>query len=44
MAWLRPILGSDEVRQGVLIEWVDDDSYDKATGISLDPNVEQFVL
>jgi len=44
MALLRPILGGDEVRQGVLVEWADDHSYDEATGITLDPNVEQFVL
>jgi CRISPR-associated endonuclease/helicase Cas3 len=43
MALLRPILGDNEVRQGVLAEWIGDNDYDAATGISLDPNVEQFV-
>ncbi|HEX2417046.1 MAG TPA: CRISPR-associated helicase Cas3' [Micromonosporaceae bacterium] len=42
MALLCPILGGDEVRQGVLVEWRGD--YDKITGIDLDPNVEQFVV
>jgi len=42
MALLHPIRG-DEVRQGVPVEWLDDKGYDDATGISLDPNVEQFV-
>ncbi|MEU8262601.1 CRISPR-associated helicase Cas3' [Micromonospora sp. NPDC048999] len=40
MALLRPILGN-EVRRGVLVEWVGE--YD-ATGINLDPNLEQFVI
>ncbi len=42
MALLRPILGGNEVRQGVLVEWFGE--YDKATGIDLDPGVEQLVL
>ena len=41
MALLRPILGS-EVRQGALVEWVGE--YDDATGIDLDPNLEQFLV
>ncbi|MFG3715588.1 CRISPR-associated helicase Cas3' [Micromonospora sp. NPDC047730] len=42
MALMRPILGGNEVRRGVLVEWVGE--YDDATGINLDPNLEQFVL
>ncbi|WP_307937019.1 hypothetical protein [Salinispora arenicola] len=41
-ALLRPILGGSEVRRGVLAEWVGE--YDDATGINLDPSLEQFVL
>ncbi|SDZ24192.1 CRISPR-associated helicase, Cas3 family [Micromonospora pattaloongensis] len=41
MALMRPILGN-EVRRGVLVEWVGE--YDDAIGISLDPKPEQFVL
>ncbi|WP_080636879.1 CRISPR-associated helicase/endonuclease Cas3 [Salinispora vitiensis] len=41
-ALLRPILGGNEVRKGVLVEWVGE--YDDATGITLDPRLEQFVL
>ncbi len=41
MDLLRPILGS-EVRQGALVEWVGE--YDEATGINLDPNLEQFLV
>ncbi|NJP34804.1 CRISPR-associated helicase Cas3' [Micromonospora thermarum] len=41
-ALLRPILSGDEVRRGALVEWVGE--YDDATGINLDPNLEQFVL
>ncbi len=40
-ALLRPILGN-EVRRGVLVEWVGE--YDTATGINLDPNLEQFLV
>jgi CRISPR-associated endonuclease/helicase Cas3 len=42
LALLRPILGSAEGTPGVLAEWVGE--YDDATGIDLDPNLEQFVL
>ncbi|MFV2104803.1 CRISPR-associated helicase/endonuclease Cas3, partial [Micromonospora sp. LOL_024] len=41
MALLRPILGG-EVRRGALVEWVGE--YDGATGINLDPNLEQFLF
>ena len=41
-ALMRPILGADEIRRGVLVEWVGE--YDAATGIDLDPNLEQFLL
>ncbi|MEV4829225.1 CRISPR-associated helicase Cas3' [Micromonospora sp. NPDC049257] len=41
MALLRPILGT-EVRRGALVEWIGE--YDPATGINLDPNLEQFVF
>ncbi|MGC4806809.1 CRISPR-associated helicase Cas3' [Micromonospora sp. DT233] len=41
VALLRPILGS-EVRRGALVEWIGE--YDDATGINLDPNLEQFVF
>ncbi|MCX4471952.1 CRISPR-associated helicase Cas3' [Micromonospora sp. NBC_01655] len=41
IALLRPILGN-EVRRGALVEWIGE--YDDATGISLDPNLEQFVV
>ncbi|MER7420778.1 CRISPR-associated helicase Cas3' [Micromonospora peucetia] len=41
-ALMRPILGGNEVRRGVLVEWVGE--YDDATGINLDPNLEQFLL
>ncbi|TDC37673.1 CRISPR-associated helicase Cas3' [Micromonospora sp. 15K316] len=41
MALMRPVFG-DEVRRGVLVEWVGD--YDAATGIDLDPHLEQFVI
>ncbi|MEN3615914.1 CRISPR-associated helicase Cas3' [Plantactinospora sp. ZYX-F-223] len=41
MALMRPIFGND-VRRGVLVEWVGE--YDDATGISIDPNLEQFVV
>jgi CRISPR-associated endonuclease/helicase Cas3 len=41
MALMRPIFGN-EVRRGVLVEWVG--QYDDATGIDLDPNLEQFVI
>lgn len=40
-ALLRPILG-EEARRGVLTEWVGE--YDCATGINLDPGLEQFVV
>ncbi|MFJ6200132.1 CRISPR-associated helicase Cas3' [Micromonospora sp. NPDC092111] len=41
IALLRPILGT-EVRRGALVEWIGE--YDNATGINLDPNLEQFVF
>jgi len=40
-ALLTPILGS-EVRAGALVEWRGD--YDRDTGITVDPLVEEFVL
>ncbi|MDG4788680.1 CRISPR-associated helicase Cas3' [Micromonospora sp. WMMD1102] len=40
-AWMRPILG-DQVRVGALVEWFG--RYDEATGISFDPDIEEFVL
>ncbi|TDC60370.1 CRISPR-associated helicase Cas3' [Micromonospora sp. KC207] len=40
-ALLRPIFGN-EVRRGALVEWLGE--YDDATGINLDPNMEQFVI
>ncbi|MGC4862869.1 CRISPR-associated helicase Cas3' [Micromonospora sp. DT41] len=38
---MRPILG-DEAQVGALVEWIGD--YDSATGITFDPNLEEFVL
>lgn len=38
---MRPILG-DRVQVGALVEWIG--GYDSATGITFDPNFEEFVL
>lgn len=40
-AMLRPILGP-ELAAGSLVEWVG--GYDRATGIELDPQIEEYVL
>lgn len=40
-ALMKPIIGS-RVVEGALVEWLGD--YDEATGINLDPRIEEFIL